>query len=376
MKKILFVFGTRPEAIKMAPVINIFKKNPNLFETLVLVTGQHRQMLDQVLEIFKIRPDYDLDLMSSDQTLENLTAKILNRVSDLIKKIEPSLIFVQGDTTTTFAASLAGFYQKISIGHTEAGLRTNNKYSPFPEEINRRITSNISTFHFPPTKESEQNLLNEGIDKKNIKITGNTVIDALISTSKNLDQDIDKYNNFFIENYGIDFNKNKTLLVTGHRRESFGDGFENICNAIKYLAQLKNIQIVYPVHLNPKVQEPVKRILGNIDNIHLIPPQDYVPFIYLMKKSYIILTDSGGVQEEAPAIGKPVLIMRDTTERPEGIKAGTAMLVGTEMQKIIDNVELLINNDIEYNKMAHAVNPYGDGSASLKIFNFILENLI
>ena len=375
MKKILFVFGTRPEAIKMAPVINIFKKNPSFCKTIVLVTGQHRQMLDQVLDIFDIIPDYDLNLMSSDQTLESLTAKILIGVSDLVKEIKPDLIFVQGDTTTTFAASLSGFYHKIPIGHIEAGLRTNDKYSPFPEEINRRITSNISTFHFPPTATSKQNLIEEGIDNNLIKVTGNTVIDALISTSKKLDSDFFEHSNYFLKNFKIDFKKNKTLLVTGHRRESFGKGFENICKAIKHISQLKDIQIIYPVHLNPKVQEPVKRILGEIENIYLIPPQDYVPFIYLMKKSYIILTDSGGVQEEAPALGKPVLIMRDTTERPEGVTAGTAKLVGTDIKKIENNVKLLFDKDTEYKKMAKAINPYGDGNASIKIFNFISEKL-
>ena len=374
MKKILFIFGTRPEAIKLAPVVNIFKKNKKHYKTIVAVTAQHREMLDQVLEAFNIIPDYDLDLMSSNQTLEGLTGKILNKVSELIKKIKPNLIFVQGDTTTTFTASLSGFYQKIPIGHIEAGLRTNNKYSPFPEEINRRMTSLVSSYHFPPTKESAQNLANEGIENKFIEITGNTVIDALISTSNRLDNQSKQYDDYFLENYSINFENIKTILVTGHRRESFGDGFENICKAIKYIAEKNNIQIIYPVHLNPMVQEPVKRILAKVDNIYLIPPQDYVPFIYLMKQSYLILTDSGGVQEEAPSIGKPVLVMRDTTERPEGVKAGTAKLVGTDSRNIIDNIELLINNNFEYKKMAKAVNPYGDGQASSKILNFINEN--
>jgi len=375
LKKILFIFGTRPEAIKMAPVVNVFRKDSVNFKTLVAVTAQHREMLDQVLSVFDIIPDYDLDLMSKNQTLESLTGKILNGISDLLKDIQPDLVFVQGDTTTTFAASLSAFYKKIPVGHIEAGLRTSNRYSPFPEEINRRMTSSIATYHFPPTKQAAQNLLHEGVEKENIKITGNTVIDALLSVSAKLDTEQGKYETYFYDGYEIDLAEKKTILVTGHRRESFGHGFENICAAIKEIAQHNNVQVVYPVHLNPNVQEPVNRILGGLENVSLIPPQDYVPFVFLMKKAHIILTDSGGVQEEAPSLGKPVLVMRDNTERPEGIDASTARLVGTNTREIKSSVELLLNNQSEYDKMAKAVNPYGDGKASEKIYDFVLHQL-
>ena len=374
-KKVLFVFGTRPEAIKMAPIINFFKENNKKFITLVIVTAQHREMLDQVLNIFNIKPDYDLDLMSSDQTLESLTGKILNGISHLLIDEKPDLIFVQGDTTTTYASALAAFYKKIPVAHIEAGLRTNNKYSPFPEEINRRMASEISTYHFPPTNNAMQNLLNEGIDKNKIKVTGNTVIDSLLSVSTKIDESKIDYEKKFSKNYNINFKNKKTILVTGHRRESFGKGFENICNAIKNLALANDIQFVYPVHLNPNVQEPVQRILGNLSNVFLIAPQEYVPFIFLMKKAYIILTDSGGVQEEAPSLGVPVLVMRNTTERIEGINVGTANLVGTDKDKIQSSIELLLNNKVMYDKMAKAINPYGDGQASLKIYNYILSNI-
>ena len=376
MKNILFIFGTRPEAIKLAPVINIFKKDSNNFKTTIAVTAQHREMLDQVLSLFEIKPDYDLDLMSKNQTLERLTSKILIGVSDLIKTIKPNILFVQGDTTTAMVSSLAAFYQKIPVAHIEAGLRTNNKYSPFPEEINRKIISSIASYHFPPTINAEHNLLKEGIDKKNIKVTGNTVIDALLSVSSKIDSKITDYEQYFINEYGIDLNEKKNILVTGHRRESFGKGFENICHSIRLIAKNNNIQIIYPAHLNPNVQEPVKRILGDLSNIYLIKPQDYVPFIFLMKKSHIILTDSGGVQEEAPSLGKPVLIMRENTERPEGIEEGTAFLVGTDSNTIIENVEKLLKNKTEYEKIAKRVNPYGDGSASKYIYNAIEEYLI
>lgn len=374
-KKVLFVFGTRPEAIKMAPLINIFKENNNKFITLVAVTAQHREMLDQVLNIFNIIPDYDLDLMSSDQTLESLTGKVLNGISNLLIDEKPELIFVQGDTTTTYASALAAFYKKIPVAHIEAGLRTNDKYSPFPEEINRRMTSEISTYHFPPTETAMKNLLNEGIDKERIKVTGNTVIDSLLSVSRQIDKGNFDYEKKFTESCNIDFNNKKTILITGHRRESFGKGFENICHAIKSLANDNDIQFIYPVHLNPNVQEPVNRILGNLPNIFLIEPQDYIPFIFLMKKAYIILTDSGGVQEEAPSLGVPVLVMRNTTERIEGVNVGTANLVGTDKDKIQSSIELLLNNKAVYDKMAKAINPYGNGQASLKIYNYILSNI-
>ncbi len=371
MKKVIFVFGTRPEAIKMAPVINVFKNDVDNFKTIVAVTAQHREMLDQVLSFFGILPDYDLDLMSPNQTLDSLTSKILIGISGILNKVKPDLVFVQGDTTTTFASSLAAFYKMIPVAHIEAGLRTNNIQSPFPEEMNRKITTSISSYHFPPTKQSQQNLLDEGISNSNIKVVGNTVIDAILTVSSKIDSNLNKHEKIF-ENFQIQFNK-KTILVTGHRRESFGGGFENICKAIEQIAKNQKIQIIYPVHLNPNVQEPVSRILGNIKNVYLIPPQDYVPFIYLMKKAYLILTDSGGVQEEAPSLGKPVLVMRNTTERQEGVEAGTARLVGTNISKIVNSVDLLLGNKKEYDKMAKAVNPYGDGNTSKMIHNYFLN---
>jgi len=374
MKKILFVFGTRPEAIKMAPVIKTFEKDNVNFQTIVAVTAQHREMLDQVLSLFEIIPDYDLDIMSPNQTLESLTSKILTGISDLFRDVKPDVVIVQGDTTTTFVASLAAFYQKIPVAHIEAGLRTKNIYSPFPEEINRRMTSSIASFHFPPTEQSYQNLLKEGVDKKSMIISGNTVIDALKIVSNKIDADNGDLEEYFSKKYNIHFNNEKIILVTGHRRESFGEGFENVCKAINNIAINNKIKIIYPVHLNPNVQEPVNRVLGHKENIHLISPQDYIPFVFLMKKAYIILSDSGGVQEEAPSLGKPVLVMRDTTERQEGINAGTARLVGTDSRLIISQVQLLLNDKKEYDKMAKAINPYGDGKASDRIYNFILNN--
>lgn len=376
MKKILFVFGTRPEAIKMAPVVNKFKKDQKSFETLVAVSAQHREMLDQVLDLFNIVPDFDLDLMAPNQTLESLTCKILIGISDLLNKIKPDMIFVQGDTTTTYASALAAFYKMIPVSHIEAGLRTNKIYSPFPEEINRKMTTLIASYHFPPTEHSYQNLLNEGINKDKIKVVGNTVIDALLTVSNKLDMDSSVFEKYFSKNFQINFNNKKTILITGHRRESFGSGFENICNAIQKLAGNKEVQIVYPVHLNPNVQKPVNRVLGDINNVFLIPPQDYIHFIFLMKKAHIILTDSGGIQEEAPSLGKPVLVMRDTTERPEGIESGTAKLVGTNTSEIISSVQLILNNNDEYDKFSQAVNPYGDGRASEMIYEKIKSEIV
>lgn len=376
MKKVLFVFGTRPEAIKMASVVNVFKNDSSNFDTIVAVTAQHREMLDQVLSLFEIVPDYDFDLMAPNQTLESLTSKILIGISDLLLRIKPDIVFVQGDTTTTFATALAAFYKKIPVAHIEAGLRTDNIYSPFPEEINRRMTSAIASYHFPPTKQAEKILLDEGVEKGKIEVTGNTVIDALLSVSLKLDSDYEDYEKYFLSEYNINFNNSKTILVTGHRRESFGEGFENICNAIKSISKNNNVQVIYPVHMNPNVQDPVNRILSRLNNVYLIPPQDYVPFIYLMKNAHIILTDSGGVQEEAPSLGKPVLVMRNTTERSEGVAVGTARLVGTNQQEIISAVELLLNNQTKYNKMARAINPYGDGQASIKIINFFKQLLV
>ena len=359
----------------MAPLVNKFKMDSSYFETVVVVTAQHREMLDQVLSLFEITPDYDLDLMAPNQSLESLTSKILIRLSDLLIEIKPDVVFVQGDTTTTYATALAAFYKKIPIAHIEAGLRTNNIYSPFPEEINRRMTTSMASYHFPPTKQSRQNLLNEGVDKDKIKMAGNTVIDALLAVSSKLNFDSNSLKDYFSKTFNIQFDNKKTILVTGHRRESFGKGFENICNAVKQIAEENNVQVIYPVHLNPNVQESVNGILNNVENVHLISPQNYVPFIYLMKKAYIILTDSGGVQEEAPSLGKPVLVMRETTERPEGIETGAAMLVGTNKEFIVLTINNLLNDQNEYDKMARAVNPYGDGNASNLIFQHIIDHL-
>lgn len=373
--KVLVVFGTRPEAIKMAPIIKQLELNRDRFETVICVTAQHREMLDQVLNFFEIKLQYDLDLMTDNQTLSNLTSKVLIGITKVIEKERPSLVFVQGDTTTTFVTSLAAYYLKIPIAHIEAGLRTRNKYSPFPEEINRRLTSHLADYHFAPTEESKNNLIKEGISKASIFITGNTVIDALklVIKKHNETSANKKWCDFFLSQYNISLsNHTRTILVTGHRRESFGEGFKNICNALSILA--KNhpyIQIVYPVHLNPNVQKPVYSILGKIKNIHLIPPLDYEPFTYLLNNSNFVLTDSGGIQEEAPSLGKPVLVMRDTTERPEGIKAGTAKLVGTNSEVIVKEAEKLLYDKKEYNKMAKAVSPYGDGNSAKRIVNFI-----
>jgi len=355
----------------MAPVVNVFKRDSVNFKTLVAVTAQHREMLDQVLSFFEIAPDFDLNLMAPNQSLESLTSKILIGISDILTKVNPDLVFVQGDTTTTYVSALAAFYKMIPVVHIEAGLRTKNIYSPFPEEINRRMTTSIARYHFPPTMQACQNLLDEGIKRDKIKVVGNTVIDALLTVSNKLDSISMQYKSHF-NKYNIQFNK-KTILITGHRRESFGCGFKNICKAINEIAKNKSIQIIYPVHLNPNVQGPVSNLLGNIDNIYLIPPQDYVAFIYLMKNAHLIITDSGGVQEEAPSLGIPVLVMRDTTERQEGIEAGTAKLVGTNIPAIVSSVGLLLNNDDEYCKMAKANNPYGDGNASKLIYNYFLN---
>ncbi len=371
--KVLIVFGTRPEAIKMAPVIKQFELNKDKFDTIVCVTAQHREMLDQVLNLFDIKPQYDLGLMTNNQSLHDLTSKVLLGITEVIEQEKPDLVLVQGDTTTTFVSALAAYYLKIPVAHIEAGLRTQNKYSPFPEEINRRITSHIADFHFAPTSEAKKNLLNEGIPESSIFVTGNTVIDALKWVVNKQKGESKKWNNYFLSKYNISFSTTiRTVLVTGHRRESFGQGFKNICIAIKQLAENdSNIQIIYPVHLNPNVQKPVYSILNNIRNVYLIQPLDYEPFVFLMNKSYLILTDSGGIQEEAPSLGKPVLVMRDTTERPEGIKAGTAKLVGTDSKTIVSETEKLLYDKVEYEKMARAINPYGDGNSARKILKFI-----
>jgi UDP-N-acetylglucosamine 2-epimerase (non-hydrolysing) len=379
MFTVLSVFGTRPEAIKMAPVIKELEKNQDRIRSLVCVTAQHRQMLDQVLNLFEIKPDVDLNLMEDNQTLSQLTARSLTALDDVFKEIEPDWVLVQGDTTTTMVASLAAFYHGIRIGHIEAGLRTYNKKAPFPEEINRRMTSVIADLHFVSTEKARQNLLKEGVDEKRIFVTGNTIVDALLMIVKRQSQPEaqEKWNRYFGDKFGISFdNGRRQILVTGHRRESFGKGFENICNALKEIVSSgEDVEIIYPVHLNPNVQEPVRRILDNRARIHLIPPLDYEPFVYLMSKSYVILTDSGGIQEEAPSLGKPVLVMRDTTERPEAVKAGTARLVGTDQNKIIGETNLLLSNKENYMAMSSAENPYGDGKASHNIIKILLGAL-
>lgn len=370
MIKILHVFGTRPEAIKMAPLVKACEANNNL-ESRVCVTAQHREMLDQVLDIFDIVPDYDLDLMVPGQTLNDVTSAILLKLKPILVDYRPDLLLVHGDTATTFAASLAAYYEKIEVGHVEAGLRTGNIYSPWPEEINRKLTGSIARFHFAPTSVSKQNLLKEGVPEEAICVTGNTVIDALMYARKKINNDTQIVQEITSTLPKINFDK-KIILVTGHRRENFGSGFEAICKSLQQLAsQREDIEIIYPVHLNPNVQAPVKKYLSEFDNIHLIPPLDYLPFIYLMQKSHLILTDSGGVQEEAPSLGKPVLVMRDTTERPEAVNAGTVKLVGTNLHEITSGVITLLESRKLYNKMSVAKNPYGDGLASEKILKFI-----
>ena len=366
--KVLIVFGTRPEAIKMAPLAIEFI-NDKHFETKVCVTAQHREMLDQVLDFFEIKPDYDLDLMKPNQNLYSLTGDIINGLKPVLEEFAPDYVFVHGDTTTTMASSLAGFYSGATICHIEAGLRTNDLQSPFPEEMNRQVTGRIAKYHFAPTITSKENLLKENIGNNNIIITGNTVIDALIYSS----QKVQQLDNIEINNVkGIFDESKKMILVTGHRRENHGQGFINICSALKEIANTNpDFQIIYPVHLNPNVQIPVKEILTGIKNIKLIDPLSYPSFVWLMNKAYIIITDSGGVQEEAPSLGKPVLVMRDTTERPEAVDAGTVILVGTDKNKIVEECNVLINNTEKYNKMSGLHNPYGDGKACKKIVEFL-----
>tara|TARA_B100000927_G_scaffold108089_1_gene87387 strand:+ start:6870 stop:7997 length:1128 start_codon:yes stop_codon:yes gene_type:complete len=369
MKKILIVFGTRPEAIKMAPVIKAFNMNSN-FQTKVCVTAQHREMLDQVLEFFEITPDFDLNLMKPNQNLYNLTAEIINGLKTVLEKFPADFVFVHGDTTTTMAASISAFYSGSKVCHVEAGLRTNNKYAPFPEEINRQITGRIADYHFAPTMQSKENLLNENINQSNILVTGNTVIDALldgVERIKNIENDTINMLKNIIDD------KKDLILVTGHRRENHGQGFLNICYALKQIAEKNNVQIIYPVHLNPNVQKPVNDILSNVNNINLIDPLPYEAFIWLMEKSKLIITDSGGVQEEAPSLGKPVLVMRNTTERPEAVAAGTVILVGTNTNKIIEEANLLLQDKSKYEKMSRLHNPYGDGKASFRIVEFLLN---
>lgn len=370
MKNILLVFGTRPEAIKMAPLVLKLKEDDS-FITKVCVTGQHREMLDQVLNLFDIIPDFDLDLMKPNQTLSDITIGVLSGLEKVFNIWKPDIVLVHGDTATTFSASLAAYYHKIKIGHVEAGLRTGDIYSPWPEEANRKLTGCLTSYHFAPTVLSKMNLQKESILESDIIITGNTVIDALLMVKNkiNLDSNLQKK---FEDKFSFLDKKKRMILVTGHRRENFGQGFLNICQALSNIARTyQDIQIVYPVHLNPNVQEPVQKILSNIDNIYLIEPQDYLPFVYLLDRSYLILTDSGGIQEEAPSLGKPVLVMRDTTERPEAVEAGTVKLVGTDIELIQKTIHNLLAESKEYARMSEAHNPYGDGFACDRIVAYL-----
>ncbi len=371
--KIMVVFGTRPEAIKMAPLVHALHAHPRL-QPQVVVTAQHRQMLDQVLEIFRIVPDADLDIMQPGQTLPDVTAKILQGMTPLLARLEPALVLVHGDTSTTLSTALAAFYARVPIGHVEAGLRTGDMQAPWPEEMNRRLTSPLSTMHFAPTAGSQANLVREGIAADRIHVTGNTVIDALLQVDAQLKSDQALRASMQARFPFLDPSK-RLLLVTGHRRENFGQGFERICKALAKIAERDDLQVVYPVHLNPNVQEPVRRHLSGHNNVHLIEPQDYLPFVYLMQQAHLILTDSGGVQEEAPSLGKPVLVMRETTERPEAVEAGTVRLVGTDDTRIVAAVEQLLDDAGEYARMSEAHNPYGDGLASRRIAELIAKSL-
>lgn len=379
MKKILLVFGTRPEAIKMAPLVKKLQEIPEEFQTVVCVTGQHREMLDQVLRLFDITPEYDLNIMKPNQDLYDITSRILLSMRDVLKEVQPDIVLVHGDTTTSMAAGLAAFYQQIPVGHVEAGLRTGNIYSPWPEEMNRLITGRITTHHFSPTLLAKENLLKENVDEKQIIVTGNTVIDALQMVVKRLAEDNALANEVVakIGQMGYDVQRldgnHRMVLITGHRRENFGEGFLNICHAIKNLsANYPDVDFVYPMHLNPNVRKPVLEILGEkAENVFLIEPLDYLPFVYMMQHSTLILTDSGGVQEEAPGLGKPVLVMRDTTERPEAVEAGTVLLVGTNREKIEHGVSMLLDDAEIYCRMSEAVNPYGDGHASERIIEYL-----
>jgi UDP-N-acetylglucosamine 2-epimerase (non-hydrolysing) len=379
-KKVLAVLGTRPEAIKLAPVINRLKARRSRFTTIVCATAQHRHMLDQVLSIFKISPDYDLNIMKANQDLFDITEKSLRGLKGVLEAVQPDAIVVQGDTTTAFIAGLAAFYFKIPVGHVEAGLRTYSKHSPFPEEINRRLLSVLTDYHFAPTEWSRSNLLKEGVAEDRIWVTGNTVIDALMEVVRGQGSVVRKkfFEEYFRKKYNLKLStqNSKLLLVTGHRRENFGEGFENICSALRKIAeQRKDVIVVYPVHLNPNVQRPVKRILGKTKNVRLIEPLGYEEFVFLMSSSFFILTDSGGIQEEAPSLGKPVLVMRNTTERPEGIEAGVVKLVGTDEKDIIDGALELLEDQNVYKKMSRSANPYGDGRASKKITDILFSVL-
>lgn len=384
MKKIMLVFGTRPEAIKMAPLVKEFQKHPESFETVVCVTGQHREMLDQVLEIFGITPDYDLNIMKQGQDLYDVTSRVLTGMRDILKESKPDVVLVHGDTTTSTSAALASFYQQIPVGHVEAGLRTHNIYSPWPEEMNRQLTGRIATYHFAPTPLSRENLLRENVTESSISVTGNTVIDALYMVVDKIKSDDGMAGRLDGELLAAGYdtrrlrNGRKLVLITGHRRENFGEGFVSMCRAIKTLTEkFPDVDFVYPMHLNPNVRKPIHEVFGEdlsaCGNIFFIEPLEYLSFVYLMEKSYIVLTDSGGIQEEAPGLGKPVLVMRDTTERPEALKAGTVKLVGSDYNKIISEVSSLIEDESAYEKMSRAVNPYGDGMASQRIVSTFKE---
>ncbi len=382
----MLVFGTRPEAIKMAPLVREFKKYPDLFDTIVCVTGQHREMLDQVLDIFEINPEYDLNIMQQGQDLYDITSKVLYGMRDVLDEAKPDVVLVHGDTTTSTSAALAAFYRQIPVGHVEAGLRTHDIYSPWPEEMNRQITGRIASFNFSPTPLSRKNLLDENVDDDKITVTGNTVIDALhivVDRIKN-DKGLSKELHSVLLASGYDTNRlndgRRMVLITGHRRENFGDGFINICNAIKDLsAKYPNVDFIYPMHLNPNVRKPIHQVFGDnlneFSNLFFIEPLEYLSFVFLMEKSYLVLTDSGGIQEEAPGLGKPVLVMRNTTERPEALESGTVKLVGTDYEKIVSNVSRLLDDSSFYAEMSNAVNPYGDGHASERIVSFLKDHL-
>jgi UDP-N-acetylglucosamine 2-epimerase (non-hydrolysing) len=372
--KVMVVFGTRPEAIKMAPLVHAIEAHPKL-HAITVVTAQHRQMLDQVLDIFGITPDADLDIMQPGQTLPDLTARIVQSITPVFAEHKPDLVLVHGDTSTTLSTALAAFYARVPIGHVEAGLRTGNMQSPWPEEMNRRLTAPLCSLHFAPTAKSRANLLSEGMADDSIFVTGNTVIDALLQVDSRLKSD-DALHASMMDRFPFLNPGKRLILVTGHRRENFGDGFENICQALAAIARRDEVQIVYPVHLNPNVQEPVRRHLSGLDNVHLIEPQDYLPFVFLMQQAHIILTDSGGVQEEAPSLGKPVLVMRNTTERPEAVDAGTVRLVGTDKTHIVEEVGRLLDDLTAYARMSEAHNPYGDGRACERITQAIASRML
>ena len=369
--KVLTVFGTRPEAIKMASVVRALSESPDV-DVKVCVTAQHRQMLDQVLDLFSLTPDFDLNLMTPGQDLSDITSKVLIGMRGVLREWRPDYVFVHGDTTTTFATSLAAYYERIPVGHVEAGLRTGNIYSPWPEEVNRCLTGVIASLHFAPTGHAQQNLLAEGVPAANICVTGNTVVDALLDVVARLETDAELKREMEAQ-FSFLNRKKRLILVTGHRRENFGSGFENICRALDEVSRMPDVEVLYPVHLNPNVQEPVQRILKGNPNVHLIDPVSYLPFVYLMNRASILLTDSGGIQEEAPSLGKPVLVMRDTTERPEAVAAGTVRLVGTGVESIVGGIRTLLNDPAEYQRMSSATNPYGDGTAATRILNFLRE---